>query len=168
MHHAFKLGDAVHNVELSRSCNGYRLHLGERAIDFDLVEREDGHATLNIAGRQLEVVLATRGDDVFVHLDGQTYQLGYQHPLDRLAAELAGGSQDQILAPMPGSIISVAVRVGDTVETGQTLLVMESMKMETTISAPREAVIAQVMFEPGQSFDRDAVLLSMAPLEKSE
>src|SRR3546814_1133947 len=52
--------------------------------------------------------------------------------LDRLAAQAGGAAEDSIVAPMPGSIVTVSVTVGDTVTRGQTLLVMESMKMETT------------------------------------
>ena len=167
MHHAFKLGDAEFNVELSRSASAYRLHLGGEVLDIDLKTGADGRAWLTLGKQHLEVVIATRGDDVFVHVDGEAYQLKYQHPLDRLAAQSGASAEDSILAPMPGSIVSVQVKAGDSVVKGQTLLVMESMKMETTIGAPRDGVIASVSFEPGQTFDRDALLLSLEPQEKA-
>ena len=163
MQHAFKLGDAEHNVALSRSAQAYRLHVGEQVLDVDLAVAADGRAWLTLGERHLEVVVATRGDDVFVHVDGEAYQLRYQHPLDRLAAAAGGSAEDHIRAPMPGSIVAVSVKVGDAVTKGQTLLVMESMKMETTISAPRDGVIAAITYEKGQTFDRDALLLSLEP-----
>ncbi|PPE73578.1 acetyl-CoA carboxylase biotin carboxyl carrier protein subunit [Solimonas fluminis] len=166
MHHAFKLGDAEHNLELSRSASAYRLHLGEQVVDVDLKTGADGRAWLTLGERHIEVVIATRGDDVFVHLDGEAYQLRYQHPLDRLAAQAGGSAEDHIRAPMPGSIVSVSVKAGDAVAKGQTLLVMESMKMETTIAAPRDGTVAAVTYEKGQTFDRDALLLSLEPMEK--
>jgi len=166
MHHAFKLGDAEHNLELSRSASAYRLHLGEQVVDVDLKTGADGRAWLTLGERHIEVVIATRGDDVFVHLDGEAYQLRYQHPLDRLAAQAGGSAEDHIRAPMPGSIVSVTVKAGDAVAKGQTLLVMESMKMETTIAAPRDGTVAAVTYEKGQTFDRDALLLSLEPMEK--
>lgn len=165
MHHAFKLDEAVHNVELSRSASAYRLHHGDDVIAIDLHVGADGHTWLSVDGQRLPVVIATHGDDVFVHLDGEAYQLRYQHPLDRLAAATAGNAEDLIRAPMPGSIVSLSVQPGDTVSKGQTLLVMESMKMETTITAPRNGVIAEVSHEKGQTFDRDALLLSLEPVE---
>jgi acetyl/propionyl-CoA carboxylase alpha subunit len=168
MHHAFKLGDAEHNVALSRSAHAYRLHLGEQVIDVDLGVATDGRAWLTLGDRHLEVVVATRGDDVFVHIDGEAYQLRYQHPLDRLAAASGGSAEDSIRAPMPGSIVAVSVKAGDAVSKGQTLLVMESMKMETTIAAPRDGVIAAVTYDKGQTFDRDALLLSLEPMENKK
>lgn len=161
MHHAFKLGDAEHNVALSRSAQAYRLHIGDAVLDVDLAVGADGRAWLTLGERHLEVVVATRGDDVFVHVDGEAYQLRYRHPLDRLAAQAGGSADDHIRAPMPGSIVLVSVSAGDAVTKGQTLLVMESMKMETTIAAPRDGVIATVTYEKGQTFDRDALLLSL-------
>ena len=166
MHHAFKLGDADYNVELSRSADAYRLHIGDRILPINLDTGADGRAWLTLGDRHLEVVIATRGDDLFIHLEGETYQLRYQHPLDRLAAQAHGSADDGVRAPMPGSIVAVHVKPGDTVTKGQTVLVMESMKMETTIAAPRSGVVQLVQFEKGQTFDRDALLLSLEPESK--
>jgi acetyl/propionyl-CoA carboxylase alpha subunit len=165
MHHAFKLGAAEHNVEISRSATAYRLHLGDQSVIIDLKTGADGRAWLTLGERHVEVVIATRGDDVFVHLDGEAYQLRSQPPLNRLAAQAGGSAADNIFAPMPGSIVAVQVKAGDAVTKGQTLLVMESMKMETIIAAPRDGVIESVTYDKGQTFDRDALLLTM---EKSK
>ncbi|MGH8460756.1 MAG: acetyl-CoA carboxylase biotin carboxyl carrier protein subunit [Stenotrophobium sp.] len=161
MHHAFKFGDAEHNLELSRGADGYRLHLADQVIPFDLKAGADGRAWLTVDGVHHEVVIATRGDNVFVHFDGEAYQLRYEHPLKRLAASGLGSAEDKVLAPMPGSIVSVQVKAGDAVTKGQALLVMESMKMETTITAPRDGVIEAVTYDKGQTFDRDALLLTL-------
>ena len=166
MHHAFKLSDVEHNLELSRGSNGYRLHLADQIIPIDLKNGADGHAWLTLDGVHHEVVIATRGDDVFVHFDGEAYQLRYEHPLKRLAEAGQGSAEDNVIAPMPGSIVMVQVTAGDAVTKGQTLLVMESMKMETTIIAPRDGVVLAVNYEKAQTFDRDALLLSLEPQEK--
>jgi acetyl/propionyl-CoA carboxylase alpha subunit len=166
MHHAFKLGDAEHNLELSRGGDGYRLHLADQVIPFDLKTSADGRSWLTLDGVSHEVMVATHGDDVFIHFDGEAYQLRYEHPLKRLAEAGLGSAEDKVLAPMPGSIVSVQVKAGDPVTKGQTVLVMESMKMETTIVAPRDGVILAVTYDKGQTFDRDALLLSLEPQEK--
>jgi len=161
MHHAFKIGEAEHNLELSRARDGYRLHLADRTVPVNLHLEDDGSAVLTVGGRSERVLIAARGDDVFVHLNGAAYQLRYEHPLQRLAQQSAGSAEDHVRAPMPGSLVSVAVKAGQSVARGDTLLVMESMKMETTIAAPRDGVVEAVHFAPGQTFDRDAVLLEM-------
>ncbi|MGH8529300.1 MAG: acetyl-CoA carboxylase biotin carboxyl carrier protein subunit [Nevskiales bacterium] len=164
MHHAFKIGDTEHNLELSRAASGYRLHLSDRIIPVDIKTGADGQSWLTVNGEVCEVVIATRGDNVFIHLDGETHQLVYEHPLERLAHQAHGAASDGVRAPMPGNLVSVQVSAGDAVTKGQTLLVMESMKMETTILAPRDGVVQAVHFDKGQTFDRDALLLTLEPV----
>ena len=152
MHHAFKLNGREYNVELSRGRDGYRLHFDGRVVEL-------GFAALD------PDCIATRGDDVFIHLDGEAWQLTYEHPLERLAHQAHGAADDSLRAPMPGSLVVVQAKVGQQVARGEALLVMESMKMETTLTAARDGVVAAVHYAPGQTFDRDALLLSLEPLE---
>lgn len=164
MHHAFKIDDVEYDLGLSRRAGGYRLHLGEgRSVPIALYEHEDGSAAIEVNGVRRRVFIATRGDDVFVHLDGAAYHLHYEHPLERLAHQAHGSAEDSVRAPMPGSVVALHVQEGDSVARGQTVLVIESMKMETTIVAPRDGVVHTVFFAQGQTFDRDALLLALAP-----
>lgn len=149
MHHAFKLNGREYNVELSRSGEGYRLHFEGRVIPFRPAD--------------LPRLVAVRGDDVYIHFQGESYQLTYEHPLDRLAHQAHGAAEDGLRAPMPGSLVVVHAKPGQGVKKGEALLVMESMKMETTLTAARDGVVAAVHFAPGQTFDRDALLLSLEP-----
>jgi biotin carboxyl carrier protein len=165
MHHAFKIDNTEYELGLSRSSDGYRLHLDEDTIPVNLHVEDDGTAVLTVAGRSEKVVVATHGDDVFVHVDGVAYQLRYEHPLDRLAMQAGGGADDSVRAPMPGSVVAAHVKAGDVVAKGQALLVIESMKMETTIAAPRDGVVEAVQFSAGQTFDRDALLISLQAVE---
>ncbi len=167
MHHAFKISDTEINLELSRSGEGYRLHVSEQVIPVDLKTGADGRSWLIVSGETVEVVIAKQGDDVYIHLDGEAHQLRYEHPLDRLAHQAGGAASDVIRAPMPGSLVSVSVKAGEAVTQGQTLLVMESMKMETTIVSPRDGVVAELHQVMGQTFDRDALLVTLEPETKT-
>src|SRR5690606_7010943 len=78
--------------------------------------------------------------------------------------EAAIGS-DRILAPMPGRIVLVKAAAGSDVEEGQELLVMEAMKMELSLKAPRAGTIEAVQAAVGDFVDADAVLVRLAALE---
>lgn len=160
MHHAFKVGEDEHDLWLSRGRDGYVLHSGDRLIPVAFKREDDGHCFVTTGDVTTPVVVAVRGDDVFVHVDGETHQLSYRHPMVRLAASGQGSAEDVIRAPMPGSLVALKVKDGETVQRGDPLLVMESMKMETTIAAPRDAVVEAVHVGVGQTFDRDAVLIT--------
>jgi biotin carboxyl carrier protein len=163
MRHTFSLGGREHTVGLSRSRDAYRLHLGEDVLAVHLAATADGRRWLSLDDRRFEVVVLARGDDVFVHFDGEAHHLRYRHPLERLAAQNQDRTEDNLRAAMPGTLVATHVAPGDTVTQGQALLVMESMKMETVIVAPRDGVVAAVHYESGQTFDRDALLLSLEP-----
>jgi biotin carboxyl carrier protein len=62
---------------------------------------------------------------------------------------------------MPGTTVAVSVAVGDAVKKGDALLTMESMKLETVISAWRDGVVAQLNVEVGSIFDRGSILVAL-------
>ena len=66
---------------------------------------------------------------------------------------------------MPGAVLEILVVEGDRVERSQTVVVMESMKMEIAIAAPRNGVVRRVSVHPGQQVDRGMRLLEIAPEE---
>ena len=72
-------------------------------------------------------------------------------------------SEGSLLAPMPGSIVSIEVSVGDEVTEGQTLLVMEAMKMQHTISSPYAGTVDELPAGVGQQVDAGAVLAVVQP-----
>ncbi len=81
------------------------------------------------------------------------------------AAPKAQAPQDtgsvSIEAPMPGSILDVKVKAGDTVEAGSTLIILEAMKMENDIVAPSTGTIISVNVSKGDSVDAGQVLLTL-------
>lgn len=81
----------------------------------------------------------------------------------RRGASAATEAPGDILAPMPGAVLEVLVSEGDRVERNQTVALMESMKMELVITAPRAGVVRRVSVEPGQQVDRGMRLLELGP-----
>ena len=77
----------------------------------------------------------------------------------------AEGAQDEkggLAAPMPGKVVSFAVKVGDKVKAGQSLAVMEAMKMEHTIAAPKDGEVTELLYAPGDQIAEGAELLKLA------
>ena len=64
---------------------------------------------------------------------------------------------------MPGKVLRVPVREGDAVVAGQTLVVLEAMKMETALAAESDAVVKRVLVAPGQMVDHGALLIELSP-----
>ena len=82
--------------------------------------------------------------------------------LDPLAhAGEAAPEGGRLTAPMPGKVVSFAVKVGDAVKAGQALAVMEAMKMEHTIAAPQDGTVAELLYSPGDQVAEGAELLKL-------
>ncbi|WP_030944004.1 acetyl/propionyl/methylcrotonyl-CoA carboxylase subunit alpha [Streptomyces sp. NRRL S-646] len=89
---------------------------------------------------------------------------------DPVAASLTGARHagaDSLTAPMPGTVTVVKVAVGDEVSAGQSLLVVEAMKMEHVISAPHAGTVAELDVTPGTTVAMDQVLAVITPVENS-
>lgn len=163
MDHAFRLNGELHEAWLSRGPGGLELRDGRSCVPI-LVEGQDGpRYALRIDGAPVAAFVAVRGDHVHVQIDGETYTLTYTNSLERFASEAEVGSDSVYRAPMPGSVTSIAVEPGEAVTRGQVLLVIESMKMETAIAASIDGVVHTVDVRQGQTFERDAALVTLTP-----
>ena len=164
MRSRFRLDGVEHELWLAGRDGGYRLHVDghEGAPSVALEPGEGGSATLRVDGRSEPVWIALEGDDVHVHLAGRAYVLRYLDPVLSRGGQAAGAAEDEARAPMPGTVLFVHVRPGDEVTAGDPLVVIESMKLETTIRSPRAGTVATVTVREGDGLDRDRVLVTLA------
>jgi 3-methylcrotonyl-CoA carboxylase alpha subunit len=122
--------------------------------------REGQAVTLAFGGQRLTARLYRRGETVHVFARQGATQITV---IDLLAhAGEAHGEAGRLTAPMPGKVVSFAVKAGDKVSKGQALAVMEAMKMEHTIAAPADGVVQELLYAPGDQVTEGAELLKMA------
>ncbi len=81
---------------------------------------------------------------------------------DLSAASSAAAGPAPVIAPMPGMIVRIAVAVGDEVQAGQGLIVMEAMKMENELRATTSGRVAAIKVEPGTAVQKGAILIELA------
>ena len=79
-----------------------------------------------------------------------------------MPAKVAADTGKKLLCPMPGLVVSIAVTPGQEVKAGETLAVVEAMKMENVLRAERDGVVKRVHVRPGDSLAVDAVILEFA------
>ena len=166
MRRIFEIGGGEHELWLSHDGTGYALHDGDRQYSVALTPTEGrGAYLLDYDGRRIPLRLVVGDGATFIHMDGRAWEVAVIDPAERLAGAGGGAGGDVVQAPMPGVVISVAVRPGDVVVEGQPILVIESMKLETTLIAPRAGRVAEIGFGPGETFGLKAVLARLAPEE---
>ena len=102
-----------------------------------------------------------QGDAITVILDGVNWPLMVVDPLAPAMAEQSGG--DRVIAPMPGRVIDIRTEPGASVLRGDVLVVLEAMKVQMRLTAPRDGVIGAVRAGVGELVDDGAELVTYAP-----
>ncbi|MFD7434261.1 biotin carboxylase N-terminal domain-containing protein [Streptomyces sp. NPDC059861] len=105
-------------------------------------------------------------DGTWLGRDGDAWQVRDHDPVEASLSRTAHAGADSLTAPMPGTVTVVKVAVGDAVEAGQSLLVVEAMKMEHVISAPHAGTVAELDVAPGTTVAMDQVLAVITPTEE--
>ena len=135
---------------------------GETRTDATLQWRAlpDGRLELNLGGQRTVAVVHAQGDVLSIFTDAGSSQITV---VDQLAHAAGGGNEGgRLTAPMPGKVVSFAVKAGDKVSKGQPLAVMEAMKMEHTIAAPADGTVVELLFAPGDQVMDGAELLRLS------
>ncbi|GAA3161898.1 acetyl-CoA carboxylase biotin carboxylase subunit [Streptomyces virens] len=98
--------------------------------------------------------------------DGDAWHVRDHDPVAASLTRAGQAGADSLTAPMPGTVTVVKVAVGDEVSAGQSLLVVEAMKMEHVISAPHAGTVTELDVAPGTTVAMDQVLAVIAPVEE--
>jgi biotin carboxyl carrier protein len=158
-------GGTAHTVDVAR-------HGGRATVTID---GRDYHGALRPAGDGYELTLEDRtepmwivvdADRIHLHAFGRAWTATLVDPVERSRG--GGASGDVAMAPMPGTVVAVAVAAGDVVSQGQRLVVIESMKMQSEIVAERDGVVQAVFQAVGETFDRGAPLVALEPEDEVE
>ena len=137
------------------------------AHDIDLESVDGGfHYSLLVGPESYEVFVEHCGDACFVNVEGRRYRVRVQaqrerpgHPVPAADAPPAEPAAEvDVLSPMPGVVVAVLVKAGQEVRTGEGLVIVEAMKMENEIRAPRTGVVEVVHVAPGQRVAHDEPL----------
>jgi acetyl/propionyl-CoA carboxylase alpha subunit len=160
MRHSFKLNDEVHTCWLGRHAGGYALDIAGVGHQVAVASDGCGGHRLTVDGKTTDALIAVDGNTIHIHLDGRHWELRYLEPVELYAGESGTSANDVASAPMPGVVVAVHTAPGAQVSRGDTLMVIESMKLETAIKAWRDGTVETVHVAEGRTFERSAALVT--------
>ncbi|WP_217240258.1 acetyl/propionyl/methylcrotonyl-CoA carboxylase subunit alpha [Streptomyces sp. AC555_RSS877] len=127
---------------------------------------EGGPARFTVHLDGVAHTFAALPDGTWLGRDGDAWQVRDHDPVAASLTRAGHAGADSLTAPMPGTVTVVKVAVGDEVTAGQSLLVVEAMKMEHVISAPHAGTVAELDVAPGSTVAMDQVLAVITPAEE--
>ena len=155
----FRDADQEWSIEATAVGAGWRLRIGERDYHAEAERLADGRLAVILDGGRSAAIVLDDEARLAVFIAGEGWQFDEIDPLaSPLGADIGAG---RLTAPMPGRVIELLVAPGAAVRKGQAMMVIEAMKMEHTIAAPRDGIVAAVNFAAGDLVEEGAELIAL-------
>ena len=134
-------------------------------IDFESVAGQPVFSLI-VNGRSHESYIYQGDDNWQVLMRGRLYPVTVEDEREKRLRAAAGGGvvetgEVHLRAPMPGLVVALPVAEGEAVKRGQVILILESMKMQNELKAPRDGTIGRIRVRPGETVEQKQTLLSM-------
>jgi 3-methylcrotonyl-CoA carboxylase alpha subunit len=157
-------GEPLEVAVLPLGAGSFEAEIHGKVLRLAVLQRlAGGDVQIDLGDRIAGAAFTRRGEDLTIFMDGATHGFKVPDPLDVAGHEHAAG--DHIVAPMPGRITAISGLCGSPVTKGEALIVMEAMKMELTLTAPRDGAISEIGVEVGDQVTEGTTLLSLAAKE---
>lgn len=155
-------GAKKHTVEIETTAGSQRISVDGQVIDADAKLIAHGTVSVLVGGQAFEVHVTPSLDGTVKLQSGpHEFTAEVQDPRawqGRRHGALEAQGRQQVVAPMPGKVIRLLVSVGDEVQTGQGLVVVEAMKMQNEIRSPKKGKVERLQVKEGQAVNAGDVL----------
>ena len=160
--YTYQVGDEIRTVTVQRSGDNFEVTVGDATFEVRAQRPEHGKLNLQVGDRRLRAYVASAGEHSYVAMAGQTWVLERHKPEQKRRSGTTGGpGAGSLEASMPGLVLDVLVNEGAVVQRGDTLVLLEAMKMELRIAAPADGTVIQVHCAPGDVVARVQILVEM-------
>ena len=160
MRFSAKAGRRILEVTIERRNGTYSVEIDGVQYEVDSHKLEADFYSILTGGRSYEVSVEATRDGYRVRHGAAEQLVTLSDPGRQAREELADSKGTAaVLSAMPGKVVRVLVNVGDTVEAGQGVMVVEAMKMENEITAPRPGRVSSIAVQPDQAVESGAELL---------
>lgn len=121
----------------------------------------DGRHELKSGKHHIDFIRATDDERQIIRIGARSFEVGR---IDPFSEGLEGsGNQDAVCAPMPGTVVSIQCKPGDTVVRGTPLVTIESMKLQIVLPAMREGTVAEIRRAECDTFEKDEIIVVLEP-----
>jgi 3-methylcrotonyl-CoA carboxylase alpha subunit len=143
----------TYTLDVTPQPNGqYTVSIGERTLPLQVQAVPNGGWRFQLDDKWHTVYTAAHNDQRFVQVDAETYTLTV--PNTKSLRRKAASTGDELTAQMPGQVTAVLVKAGDEATRGQTLLILEAMKMEIRVTAPADGRVKAILVQTGTVVER--------------
>ena len=160
MKQTYEYRNSTFSLDLVPSDGVFRASIGDKTVLVKLIRAEGERFDLLIDGRPTSAYISCAGAKRWVTVNGQTLAMTLSGKA-RMTGGTASRPTGELAAQMPGLVRAVMISEGDPVKKGQTLAVIEAMKMESKLSAPFDGLVKKLLIKVGQTVEREQILVEL-------
>ena len=145
--------------DITPTGKSYRATMGDKTVEVEILGTQDGQLTLLIDSERVTAYVSSDNAKRWITINGRTYLFTKQS-----GSRKSGAKHDhsgELTAPMPGQVRAVNVNEGDAVTKGQTLMILEAMKMEIRIQSPGDGTVKKLLMKQGDTVEREQTLIEI-------
>ncbi len=155
-----KVDEKEYKVDLEKEARGFKISLDGNSMKTEVVESSPSHLSLIVKNKIYDIIIQDKNT---VSVDGEAYNVKVEDEKLRELTKLKGEDElteeVTVTASMPGLIIKIEVKKGDKVKAGQGLAIIEAMKMQNEVKAPKDGIIKQILVKKGMTVNGGDALL---------
>lgn len=172
------------------------VHVGNRVAEVELISKEDNKVTIKIDDKtyEVDIVMAENGSCSIITNNGRSYNAEFKREnggksykvnthfntfpvdiIDQQAKYLmnrkkgeSSEAQDRVFSPMPGKVVKILVEKGQEVKCGQSVIVVEAMKMQSEYKVKRDCIIKDILVNVGDVINGDQTLITLKDIPGTE
>ena len=154
-------GGTSHRLKLEKTAGGWTCLFDGQPVDIDAVIVRRDVLSLLVDGRSYEIKREQTASDLHLWVGGTGFAVELRDPRSLGSRRIAAGDEKgtrKILAPMPGRVVRLLVAENSNVEAGQSIVVVEAMKMQNEIKSPKKGVVKKISTTPGAAVNPGDIL----------
>lgn len=151
-----------HSIDVREDKDEFIVTIGQNVFHFKDCSVEGHQVRYRFKGEARRMYFGQDGDKYYLAVDGEYYMLEKAKASTQGYADTATG-KNSVTSSMPGLLVKMPVKVGETVKAGDTLAIVEAMKMQNELHAPRDGVVNRVNFQEGDQVDAFEPIVELEP-----
>ncbi|MFP4528316.1 MAG: biotin/lipoyl-containing protein [Candidatus Kapaibacterium sp.] len=164
-----KFNNEIHEIIPEKRDDGFVATIGGEIFDAKATAANANTIIFRRGGRTFAAFAAQDAENYYVVIDGRPFV--FEKPKDEeksFESAADNGNRQDVTTPMPGSVVKVEVEVGQEVKEGDPLVIVEAMKMETSLFASIDGVVTKISATAGEQVDSDTVLVVVEKPDSEE
>ncbi len=167
MEYQFRYLNDTFTVDLTKEKDKFRAWLGEDEYQISDLEIKDNMVSFTTRGELFRIYFARGKESNYMSIDGELFTIEAAQKSKPGAKGISVKEENSVASPMPGLLVKLPVAIGDKVEAGVTLAIVEAMKMQNELRAQSDGVVKRINFKEGDQVDAFVPIVELDPTKKA-